>query len=162
MLEDLTKEPEFIAFVIDGLPIPKGRPRMSRSGHAFTPAKTRKAEQAFQLQANRHKPEQPLLGNIKIELAFNFAIPKSYTKKKKEMALLGVMPVSRADLDNLIKMVCDAMNKVFFKDDRQIVSIRAEKLYSERNPYTYVKIIEVPYEREYLREVRETAGPGRH
>lgn len=33
-----------IGFTIEGAPVPKGRPRFTRTGHTFTPAKTRQYE----------------------------------------------------------------------------------------------------------------------
>jgi len=37
----------------------------------------------------------------------------------------------KPDLDNLIKLIKDACNKIIWKDDAQVVSIFAEKVYSE-------------------------------
>lgn len=33
-----------ISFTIEGVPVPKGRPRFTRSGHTYTPDTTRKYE----------------------------------------------------------------------------------------------------------------------
>ena len=38
-----------IDLTIPGVPVAKGRPRTTRTGHVFTPAKTRVAEKALRL-----------------------------------------------------------------------------------------------------------------
>ena len=45
----------------------------------------------------------------------------------------------RYDLDNFIKLVKDALNKIFWVDDSQIVEVQAKKIY-DINSYTEVEI----------------------
>ena len=40
------------------------------------------------------------------------------------------MPVSKPDLDNMVKAVGDAMNGIAYSDDSQIVSLKARKVYA--------------------------------
>jgi hypothetical protein len=42
-------------FVIPGPPIPKGRPRMARSGHVYTPKRTEEAERRWDEQHEEAK-----------------------------------------------------------------------------------------------------------
>lgn len=44
------------------------------------------------------------------------------------------------DIDNMVKLVLDALNKVAWLDDRQITHITAEKEYVKGNPGTHVTI----------------------
>lgn len=51
----------------------------------------------------------------------------------------------RADLDNLIKFVLDALNGVMYIDDHQIVSIKARKEYvtADESPCTEISLYKV-------------------
>ena len=49
------------------------------------------------------------------------------------------MPTSKPDLDNFLKLFLDAMNKVVYMDDSQIVEIFATKVYS-KYPCTVINV----------------------
>lgn len=125
-----------IYFAIPMNPVAKGRPRFTRSGHAFTPAKTRDAEKEFRLLSSKFKPKKPLAGPIHVEIAFAFKPPK----KPKH----PTYPVVKPDLENCSKLICDAMNQVFYLDDAQIVSLKLTKYYAmDLNPRISVTIREL-------------------
>ena len=111
------------SFVIPGLPIAKGRARTTRYA-TFTPERTRKAEAhalACYLDSCGHLP--PYVGPVTVSCRFVFPIPKSWSKAKKAAALSGEMShTQRPDLDNLLKLVTDAINTHAYTDDAQIVS----------------------------------------
>ncbi len=76
-----------ILITIPGTPIGKGRPRMTRSGHCYTPVKTSDYEETvalFGFQGMAGRP--PLQGPVRIEVEAIFPIPKSWTKKQKAEA----------------------------------------------------------------------------
>ena len=110
----------------------KGRPRLTKSGVAFTDAKTRSYENLVKLlamqameNAGATVTDKPVRATIN---AF-FEIPKSYTKKKIQAIIDGKeKPLKKPDLDNIIKCV-DGCNKIIFKDDAQIYLITATKSY---------------------------------
>ena len=103
---------------------------MTHAGHVFTPPNTAAAEERIRNLAAIEYTDDPLEIPITIMLLFAFEIPKSWTKAKKEVARQGFVPhTSTPDLDNLVKLVTDALNGVVYKDDRQIVRIDAVKLY---------------------------------
>lgn len=116
--------------VIPGQPTSKGRPRLSLNGHAYTPQKTRDAEAAVQLAARKAgvvKADGPLL----VEMNFCFQIPRSWSKRDQALAReMQVMPCSKPDIDNCIKLVLDALNGIGWHDDKQIIGIVARKFYS--------------------------------
>lgn len=61
-----------------------------------------------------------------------FEIPKSKSKKFKEQALSGIRrPITKPDTDNIAKNIKDALNKIAFPDDSQIVLEIIEKRYAE-------------------------------
>ena len=71
--------------------------------------------------------------------------PKSHFRTGKYYGMLkNTAPlhhVKTPDLDNLVKFVLDAMNKVFYVDDSQVTEIITTKEYSDTTEgFTYVKI----------------------
>ncbi len=134
---------EGIQFVVPGKPVPKGRPRMVR-GRIFTPAKTKRAENAFAAQARRFAPPQPLGGSVAIRIDYFFPIPPSWPKWKREAAIEGLLRhTSKPDLDNLIKLTKDAMTQAgFWKDDAQVDVCRCSKSYALQ-PRTMVHLVPI-------------------
>ena len=120
-----------IEFVIPGTPVAKARPRMTRHGHVYTPAKTKAAEERIRnLAIDAMDYREPVADPISINIVFGMPIPKSWTKAKRLEALtLERFPTSRPDIDNLIKTVCDACNAVVWEDDAQIVQLWCSKIY---------------------------------
>jgi len=131
-------------FTIDGPIKGKGRPRVNMAtGSVYTPTDTKDYEmlikQYFMIKYPRH---EVFTNRVKIEIKAYFEIPKSTSNKLKEKMLSGeVSPTKKPDIDNITKIILDALNKVIFKDDNQVTKIEVEKLYSER-PRLEVKIEE--------------------
>ncbi len=138
-----------IQFTVYGTPVGKGRPKFSTfNGYAtaYTPAKTVNYENLVRLSVQQQqrglKPfdkDVPLQADI---IAY-FPIPKSTSMKRKKMMLEGkIRPTKKVDIDNCMKIIFDALNKIAYYDDAQIVSTRCEKYYSD-NPRVIVRISEV-------------------
>ena len=105
-------------------PIGKGRPRFTRTGHAFTPAKTRKTEdQIKQLVSDAYRFE-PYAGPVTASYRLVFKRPKS--NKTPEH-------IQRPDADNCSKLVQDAMNGIVYRDDCQIVAFDVSKEWGEES-----------------------------
>jgi len=132
-----------IRFFIPGDPVPKGRPRMTRTGHTYTPEKTRTYESKIGLFGSQAMSGKSLLeGPIRVDMMVVLPIPDSWNKKKKEEALAcRLFPTGRKDLDNFIKCL-DGLNGIVWHDDGQICSIMAKKAYGER-PGMYLEIAEI-------------------
>lgn len=99
-----------IRVTVPGRPVPKGRPRLGvrgRKAFIYTPAETKAYEQAVGLCANLATAE-PLEGPVTLS------------------ATLYIRRGRRGDLDNYLKSICDGLNEVAWKDDRQVVRIEAE------------------------------------
>lgn len=121
-----------IVFFIEGEPVGKGRPRFTRDGHVFTPAKTRTYERHIQVVckgAMKGKPPSALPQLVSIEVEVK--PPKSWSKAKKLDALTGKIAPGKPDLDNVAKAVIDGCNGVAYLDDAQVVGIFATKRYDE-------------------------------
>ena len=115
----------------------KGRPRFKNTGkfiQTYTDKDTQDYEMSIKeayLQANQQSymnPETPL----SLSMVVYHQIPKSVSKKKKqEMLDLKIRPTKKPDIDNILKSVCDSLNKVAFYDDTQFVDIYVQKFYDE-------------------------------
>jgi Holliday junction resolvase RusA-like endonuclease len=110
----------------------KGRPRLTRNGHAFTDEKTRNYENLVKLlamqameKAGATVTDKP----VKATINAHFEIPKSYTKKKVQAIINGEIKPAKPDIDNVIKSIFDGCNKIVFNDDVQIYELTATKSY---------------------------------
>lgn len=131
-------------FEIPGKITGKGRPRVNtQTAIAYTPAKTKEYEELVkQYFILKYRRINPLEGRIKIEMKAYFSIPKNTTKKQKEEMLNNyISPTKKPDIDNIVKIILDSLNKLAFKDDNQITKLEVEKLYAEEEK-VYVKIKE--------------------
>lgn len=112
------------SFSIPMEPVAKGRPRMTKTGRAFTPQKTRTAEGTIKYFAARAIEGRPMpLFDGPVELRVEFIFPRGASVKRR---LHSVKP----DLDNLIKSM-DALNGIVWVDDSQIQFLTAQKTYGE-------------------------------
>lgn len=135
-----------VKFVVYGEPKGKGRPRFSRqNGRAYTPAKTVNYETLvrteYELQCDRFKFDDDTMLDMRI-VAY-YPIPKSGSKKVREMKKNNLIrPTKKPDMDNVVKMIADALNQVAYKDDTQIVDCQIRKFFSDE-PRVEVTIREV-------------------
>lgn len=123
---------EPITFTIPGLPIGKGRARVTRTGHAYTPAATRSYETAIRFAAaEAMRGAAPIEGPVAVELLAQLPIPPSWSKRKQAAALTGELrPTGRPDLDNVLKAALDGVNAIVVRDDAQAVEFRCRKVYA--------------------------------
>lgn len=131
-------------FEVPGKVIGKGRPRLNTyTGIVYTPTKTKDyetlVEEYFLLKYPRFKA---LEGRLKVSIVAYFAIPKS-TKKSDINRMLenNISPTKKPDIDNIVKIILDSMNKFAFKDDTQITKLDVEKRYGLEEKI-YIKIEE--------------------
>lgn len=120
-----------LTFIIDGPPVPKGRPRVTRRG-TYTPAKSASYETAVGWIAKAQmRGTPPLTGPLKVIIEAELPIPKSWSKTKKEAAeRQEIQPTSKPDADNLAKSVLDGLEGIAFEDDAQIVRLEVIKRYA--------------------------------
>lgn len=138
-----------VKFTVPGQPKGKARARTVRRGggksFSYTPEGTILYENLIKtcyLQDAGHvlfNDGQPLAVSI---TAF-YEVPKSYSKKKKQEMLDGQLyPTKKPDIDNIAKCVLDALNKLAYRDDTQVVRLHMEKHYAEI-PRVEVEIREI-------------------
>lgn len=133
-----------LIFTIPGEPVAKARPRVTRAGITYTPAKTVNYETLVkELFCVTYPDHAPVVVPVKMLLKAYFGIPASWSKKKQQAALYGrIRPTKKPDWDNLGKLVSDALNGLAYRDDAQIVEATAAKFYSDR-PRVEIEITEV-------------------
>lgn len=120
-----------IAFTIPGAARGQGRPRITARG-GFGRAYKAKAdlnnENMISFLANA-----AMRGRLPYECPMALAVDvyvapaQSWSKKRVAAALGGDRPTTKPDLDNIIKAILDACNRIVFADDKQIVQIVANK-----------------------------------
>lgn len=105
-------------------PVAKGRPRMTKTGHTYTPEKTRVYEEELKWRIKEAMGVWPMFlgGPLKLGVTFYVRKPKSGVNK---------YPCVKPDLDNFLKGLLDAANGIIWADDAQIVSLTAKKRYGD-------------------------------
>lgn len=122
-------------FLVPGPITGKARPRMNtRTGKAYTPSKTKNYEYEIkQWFINKYPNFKTLETRLKIQIIAYYDIPKSTTKKKAEkMERQIISPTKKPDIDNIAKIVLDALNKLAYKDDTQVTKLELEKVYADQ------------------------------
>lgn len=126
-----------VKFTVPGAPVGKGRPRVATRGGRFaqmyTPEKTASYENLVALAAQTAMAGRGLIeGPVDVDLVILLPIPVSWSKKKKQAALQGlVYPTKKPDIDNVEKAIFDAINGVVWHDDVQVCDVSKRKRYAE-------------------------------
>jgi Holliday junction resolvase RusA-like endonuclease len=124
-----------ITFTLNTIPVAKGRPRFAVRGRfamAYTPKKTRDAEEQIKILAMPYRPTVPIDVPIELEVLYFMPIPSGLNKAARIRAESEIEPhIKKPDVDNLLKSF-DALSGIFWTDDSRIYKITATKLYSPR------------------------------
>ncbi len=118
----------------------KQRPRVTRFG-TYTPKETVNYEKFVkQIFEDTYKNHELITGPVRMHIIAYFRIPKSTSKVKRSAMQSGdIRPTKKPDWDNIGKIITDALNKVAYEDDKQVVSCVVEKYYS-KEPRLQVEI----------------------
>lgn len=115
------------SYSFDGPLTPKERPRPGKSGKMFTPPQTRKFEKTVKdwaVSCGMDKVAFP----VKVYLCIYDTTLNALTTRLGKLALTYD---TRGDLDNYAKAILDALNKVAYVDDKQIVDLHVMRVYSD-------------------------------
>lgn len=122
-----------LSFEVPGEVVGKGRPKFTvRGGYAkaYTPQKTADYERTIKLAYLRHNKYMSLKA-LKVKIYIYKGIPKSASKKDKSAMLEGrIMCAKKPDVDNVVKVVLDALNGVAYKDDTQVTQLALIRKYA--------------------------------
>lgn len=134
---------------IPGAPIGKARPRVTRAGRTYTPARTAEHEDRIRKEAAAvasmrspdGSPMAPMQGPLICNIVCQMPIPKSWPKARREDAQrFGRWHTGKPDADNLAKAVLDALNGILYEDDSQVVMLAVTKRYAKAEPGTTVTL----------------------
>jgi Holliday junction resolvase RusA-like endonuclease len=127
-------------------PSPKERPRMAKGGQVYNTQRTAKAEKdiRFLIQSEVSKKQIHITDKpVIVKIRFNYEYPKKLSQEKRLLADLEMLYKStRPDLDNLAKLVLDAMNGLIYFDDGQVCKLVCEKRYSKQEGIE-LKVMEI-------------------
>ena len=115
-----------LIFEIPFDPIPLARPKFSH-GRAYLPPRSRSYRDCVQnvvKEIMKRRKLSPLTGELICRLKF-------FRKFKPSARNFG-------DIDNHVKAIFDALQGLLFNDDRQIVSVVAQKLKDADRPRTQI------------------------
>lgn len=141
-----------LLFRVNGMPQGKGRSRSTKSGHHYTPKKTREYEREIREAATKAVlvqgwPKADKDVPLRVNIRAVFPVPASWSREKRALAHEGeIYPTVKPDGDNIGKAVCDAMNEVVYRDDAQVVSLTVDKryCYSGETPHVTVFVEVMP------------------
>jgi len=121
-----------LTVVLLGEPVAWARTRVN-NGAMFTPAKQRNTSAALRMAA---QSAMQVAGTgtftdpVCVTLVAEFGIPRSWSKKKRAAALLGLVRPGRPDIDNVFKLLADSFNHLVWADDALVAELHALKRYS--------------------------------
>ena len=130
------------SIIIPGKPLGKQRPRVLKTGIAYTPKETVNYETFVKmLYLEKYAGKKPFEGPVSMLISAFYQIPKSASKGRREaMARHHILPTTRPDIDNIAKIIMDALAGVAYQDDKQVTSCAVNKLYSHE-PKVVVDVI---------------------
>ena len=137
-----------VCFTIPGPPQGKARPRVVRAKSGisltYTPDKTVAYEELVRIRykAAAQGFRFPDEAQVVVQITARFPIPASKSKKVRMAMRSGqIKPAKKPDCDNIMKIICDALNGFAYKDDAQVVLAQIAKEYADE-PRTDVRMWE--------------------
>jgi len=137
ILEDIGSEPNYnrkewsqlmgIKFTVYGKPQGKARPRFTRQGRAYTPKNT--VDYEGQIKQAYIAAGGAIIGAMISNTAPIQIKITAYFKKAKTNKM--DFPTLKPDADNIAKAVCDAINEIAYRDDKQITCLTVDKVWAE-------------------------------
>ncbi len=141
-LADLVRRWSIAEFVVEGEPVAKERPRVT-GRRTFTPTKTIEGEKA-------------------VAAAFRLACPEWEVDPESPFGVLAEFHVGTLhgiDGDNMLKLVLDALNGVFWRDDRQVAELHVRVERAMADPRTIVVLYPAAENRHTKLGTRRRARP---
>jgi len=117
-----------MSFTVHGQPVPKARARVALRGRkvrSYTPDKTLDYEGTIRLVASAARPT------------------KWPMRARYNLIVKAFRAVARGDLDNIVKSVKDACNRVTWVDDARVRELHAEMFEGSSDPRIEVRIVAI-------------------
>lgn len=120
-----------IEFTVNGTIRGKARPRFTKQGHAYTPENTRDYEELVRQAYDRAAEGLYFGGPVRLDILCRHRTPKASRQKTADMQMGLIRPQVRPDIDNVAKIIMDALNGAAYKDDSQVCELHVTKCYDE-------------------------------
>lgn len=139
--EPLNVGTKTLKFTVLGDPVGQGRPRFTTiGGHvkAYDTKESRNEKATVRMAAQEAIEKQGWTFPssdmpISVIIASYRRVPKSKQRWFAEAAHRDeIVPLTKPDADNIVKLYLDAMNGVVFPDDKQVYDLHVVKLYTEQ------------------------------
>lgn len=146
---------DHLSLFCPGKPIPQGSKNQGRQGQIYEQnAKKlkvwRDAVRITGLTAARQLGQGPFEGPVELYLDFRFTRPASHLTKNGHLRKgVPAFHTFKPDLDKLTRAALDALSGVFYDDDRQVVSIKAEKMWVQDPEPEGLQVLCIPLRGEY-------------
>jgi len=139
----MSNGPPALEFFVAGEPIPKGSMKgFVAKGRAILTHDNKRSRPwatTITLMAQAHRQLPLWAGPLRVDLTFNMPKPQGLPKRRYSWA------IRKPDKDKLERLVKDALTKVIYRDDAQIVDGRVIKRYSDQ-PGVLIQIWRVSWE----------------
>lgn len=129
-----------ISFTIYGDPRPQARPRMTKTGHVYTPKDSSDYRSRARDAALERMQEELVTPLMKGPVCVFIQIVKQskttgWKKSQREWLDNGglMLHPKKPDADNVLKQICDACNGVVWVDDSQVVFAHAAKTHGRES-----------------------------
>lgn len=130
-------------FIVKGRPQGKKRPRFSSVSHTvYTPHETINYETQIALTFKAGGGRRIPAGQyVAVAVTAFFPVPQSYSKGKRKACIDGaIRPDKKPDIDNVLKVVLDALNGLAYDDDKQVIESICRKYYTDGEGYLWIVI----------------------
>lgn len=119
---------------------PRFNPMSSCCRRPRDPQKSKQAKFDLGMYAKKATMGSPLItGPVDVLLITYRKIPKGTSKIKEEKMLAGeIVPETKPDTSNYLKLVEDALNNVVWEDDSRIIDIVTGKRYGQTPGYRII------------------------
>ena len=148
-----------VYFTVDGEPVPWKRARAKthkvkddKSGKEKTTVhffEDKKASEYKEKIKNAYKESGGKFFEkgtpLRCDVCFLIAVPRSESLLKRQRLIREGRPTKRPDIDNLYKLIADALNGIAYYDDSQIVRLSLSKFWSSE-PRVEIIIREIKHE----------------
>ena len=128
-----------VRFEVPGKPAGKARPRVLKSGHAYTPdpgdfvITTTKFAYDAAKSGGWELTEEP----VGMVISILRRMPKGWSKKRKAERD-GQPAPGRPDFNNVCGAIFDALEGIFYHNDAQVTNMQAGRVWSDRDMTTVV------------------------
>jgi len=125
--EEHVREPKAVRLTLYGDPVGKARPRVTRTrtgkSLTYTPSRTAQAQEQWKaLFLESRQPSFPEGTPLRLSLRAYLSKPQYLRKKAR-------LPITKPDLDNLTKLVTDALEGLAYHRDSNFIAMTLSKHY---------------------------------